>query len=170
MKFRKPIRAAEVLDKKNLDARECLLVILQPQLVLAKIRPWPLVGFVCEGKNYRDSGWGNFTAFYDWLRDSDSKVLGVRYWLESDMDFLAQYAKELPYVHVDPSRNLEIYFSERRAIDQLHSGDQDFLYDPIFRSEDGQYAIGFGMGWLNDAEILSLQNPGAQFVEAHRID
>jgi hypothetical protein len=161
-------REPVVLNKKNLDANECLLVMLQPQLTLAKIRPWPLAGFICEGRHYRDVGLGEWTAFYDWFRDPDSNILGVRYWMDSETEFLADYAKDLPYIQIDPSRNLEIYFSERRTISQLHSGDQEFLYDAIFRSDDGQCAIGFGIGWLNDAEILSLQNTGARWAEAQR--
>ena len=160
----------EALIGENAQARECLLVMLQPQLVLSKIRPWPLAGFMCEGKHYRDAGFGEWTEFYDWLRDSDSNVLGVRFWLSSETEFLADYAREMPYIQIDPSRYLEIYFSERRGVNQARSCDQDFLYDGIFRSDDGQYAIGFGMGGLNEADVCSLQTAKAKWAEAHRIE
>jgi hypothetical protein len=167
--LQKSIKDTDALSE-NAQARECLLVILQPQLVLAKIRPWPLAGFTCEGKQYRDAGFGEWTEFYDWLRDSDSNVLGVRYWLGSETEFLSDYARELPYIQIDPSRNLEIYFSERRGVNQARSADQDFLYDAIFRSDDGQYAIGFGIEGLNEADLIGLQNTGARWGEAHRTD
>lgn len=168
--FQKSIKEPEVLVDGNKQERVCLLVMLQPQLVLAELRPWPLAGFVCEGRRYQDAGFGEWTEFYDWLRDSDSNVLGVRYWLRSDTEFLAAYAKERPYIQIDPLRHLEIYFSERRGVNQSRSCDQDFLYDGIFRSDDGQYAIGFGMGGLNEADLLSLQNAGARWAEAHLLE
>ena len=168
--LQKPARKSEALIGESAQVRECLLVILQPQLALAKIRPWPLAGFICEGKHYRDAGFGEWTEFYDWLRDFESNLLGVRFWLSSETEFLADYAKELPYIQIDPSRYLEIYFSERREIDQSRSCDQDFLYDGIFHSDDGQYAIGFGMGGLNETDLVSLQNAGARWAEAHRTD
>jgi len=90
--------------------------------------------------------------------------------LSSETEFLADYAREMPYIQIDPSRYLEIYFSERRGVNQARSCDQDFLYDGIFRSDDGQYAIGFGMGGLNEADVCSLQTAKAKWAEAHRIE
>jgi len=168
--LRKSTREPEVPVSENTEQRRCLLVMLLPQLVLAEIRPWPLAGFVCEGKRYRDAGFGEWTEFYDWLRDSDSNVLGVRFWLSSETEFLSDYAEQPPYVQIDPSRYLEIYFSENREISQQRSSDQDFLYDGIFRSDDGQYAIGFGMGGLSETDIVSLHNAGARWAKAGRTD
>jgi hypothetical protein len=167
--LQKSTKQVEHIDE-NTQSRECLLVMLQPQIALARIRPWPLPGFVCEGQHYRDAGFGEWTEFYDWLRDSDSNVLGVRYWLSSETEFLAHQARELSYVHLDALRCIEIYFSERREVDQSLSSDQDFLYDAIFRSDDGQYAIGFGVGELNEAELSSLQSVGAKWTKADRRD
>ena len=168
--FQKSTKEPEAIPGENAQPRDCLLVMLQPQLVLAKIRPWPLAGFTCKGRRYRDAGFGEWTEFYDWLRNSDATVLGVRYWLSTETAFLADYAKDLPYIKIDPSRNLEIYFSERREINQSRSCDQDFLYDGIFRSDDGQYAIGFGMGGLTETDIIGLEKLGASWAEAQRID
>ena len=165
--FDKSVKQSETHRGEDIQARECLLVILQPQLVLAKIRPWPLSGFVCEGKHYKDAGFGEWTEFYDWLRDSDSRILGVRYWLGSETEFLADHARELSYIQVNPSRCIEIYFSERRVVNQSLSADQDFLYDAIFRSGDGEYAIGFAIGGLNENDLSSLQSLPTRWAEAH---
>jgi hypothetical protein len=162
------IKKSEVFIGENAEARECLLVILQPELVLAKIRPWPLFGFVCEGRYYRDSELGEWTGFYDWLRDADSNVLGVRYWLSSETEFLAGYAKDLPYVQIVPSQAVEIYFSGQRTINQSLSCDQDFLYDGIFRSDDGTYAIGFGTGRPGEINFAGLKDSGAIWKEVER--
>ena len=49
---------------------------------------WPLTGFVIGSKQYRDANFGQWTGFYDWLRDSKEQVLGVRYWPFEDTEFL----------------------------------------------------------------------------------
>src|SRR5262249_17416335 len=106
--------------KPNSEAiakRPCLLVILRPQLTLAGGLTWPLKEFVVGNKQYHDLGLGEWTAFYDWLRDSEGKLLGVRYWLEKDTEFLSDHSKQLGYVQNTPSRHIEIYFSDRRTVD-----------------------------------------------------
>ncbi len=145
--------------------RPCLLVILRSQLTLAKDLRWPLKGFAVGDKRYHDAGFGAWTAFYDWLRDSEGKLLGVRYWLEQDTEFLVDYTKPLGYVQAVPARHIEIYFSERRAVDPKLSCDQAFLYDAIFRSDDGEYAIGFGVEELSDDNLRSLQDARAEWVD-----
>ena len=159
----------EAKPGKSPLGRQCLLVVLLPQLALAKNLQWPLQGFVLDSRSYRDEGFGDWTEFYDWLRDPDGNVLGVRYWLRTDTEFLVDYAKGLGYVLPDPSRYIEIYFSERRGLDPQLSGDQDFLYDAVFRSDDGAYAIGFGMGGLSQSDMRSLQNFGSAWSEAENL-
>lgn len=153
-------------EETPVTERTCLLVILRPQLVLAKNLKWPLKGFICEGTLYRDAGLGDWTEFYDWLRDSDGNMLGVRYWLRSDTEFLVEYAKGRDYIQTDPPRQIEIYFSERRGANAKLSCDQDFLYDAVFRSESGDYAIAFGMGGLSESDLDRLESAEATWVEA----
>ena len=59
------------------EQRSCLIVIIGEQVKLAKGGPWPIVSFVSNGKRYRDCGFGEFTEFYDWLRNSQDEVLGA---------------------------------------------------------------------------------------------
>jgi hypothetical protein len=147
--------------------RQCLLVLLRPQLALAKNLQWPLKGFVSDGKRYSDLGLGDWTEFYDWLRDSDGNVLGVRYWLRVDTEFLINYAKGMDYVQADSLRHIEIYFSERRRTNPQLSCDQDFLYDAVFCSDDGEYAIAFGTGGMSESDLRSLGNLEAVWVDVN---
>ena len=149
--------------------RKCLLVVLGPQLHLAKNLQWPLKGFLSESTHFRDSGLGDWTEFYDWLRDSAGNILGVRYWLRSDTEFLIEYAKGKEYIQSESPRQIEIYFSERRGADAELSCDQDFLYDAIFRSDNGDYAIAFGMGGLSESDLRSLESVEAIWTEARAV-
>ena len=153
------------------EERSCLIVILGEQVRLAKGGAGPIQSFDSNGKCYRDCGFGEFTEFYDWLRNSRDEVLGVRYYLCSDTDFLFGYAQEIGYalcVDRGTFRYIEIYFSHQRDVDPLRSGDQDFLYDPVFRSDDGEIAIAFEMGSLSEPELLTLERFKATWTEVNR--
>ncbi len=148
----------------------CLLVILRPRLTLAKDVRWPLKGFAVGNKLYHDAAFGNWTGFYDWLRDAQGNLLGVRYTPFDETEFLTEQMKGLAYVKSDPPRHLEIYFSNRREFDATLSCDQEFLYDAVFRSDDGEYAIGFGMEELNESNLRGLETRGAEWAVARPLE
>src|ERR1700719_2322678 len=78
--------------------RPCLLVILHSRLTLARDLRWPLKGFVVDNKKYLDAAFGNWTGFYDWIRDMDGNLLGVRYAPFEDTEFLIEHTTRLSYV------------------------------------------------------------------------
>jgi len=131
---------------------------------------WPLPGFVIGSKQYRDANFGQWTGFYDWLRDSKEQVLGVRYWPFEDTEFLIDFAKGLAYVSTDLSRYIEIYFSGQRNAEPNLSSDQDFSYDAIFRSDEGEYAIGFGAEALSEADVLSFGGREVEWAVARPLE
>lgn len=149
------------------EQRSCVIVILGDQL--AKGGAWPITRLVSNGKCYRDCGFGEFTEFYDWLRDSDDELLGVRYNLCEDTEFLFDYAQRRDYMLSKEAghwKYLEIYFSEKWDVDPLRSSDQGFVYDPVFRSDDNEIAIAFDMGWLGKSERQSLERRTSIWAEA----
>jgi hypothetical protein len=157
-------------SRKNTEANPCLLVLLRPTLALAKDIRWPVKDFVVGDRRYRDANFGEWTGFYDWLRDVEGNVLGVRYTPLEQTEFLTQELKGLAYVKVDPPRHVEIYFSEHRAVDPKLSCDQAFLYDAIFRSDDGEYAIGFGMEELSESNLRSPEKARAEWTVARPLE
>jgi hypothetical protein len=156
--------------KPHSAVRPCLLVILRSKLILAKDLKWPLNSFAIGDRSFHDAGFGEWTAFYDWLRDSEGKLLGVRYWLEKDTEFLIDHCRGLSYVQTTPSRHIEIFFSDGRAVDPKLSCDQAFLYDAIFYSDDGEYAIGFGIEDLSAQDLQALQNGEVEWADARRLE
>ena len=150
------------------EERDCLIVILGKQAKLARGGAWPIASFVCEGKCYRDTGVGDFTEFYDWLRNSSGEVLGVRYYLCADTEFLMGYAQEKDYMlskDCGTFKYVEVYFSGQRDADPLLSCDQGFVYDPVFRSDE-EIAIAFDTGWLSDSELQMLERHTSIWNEA----
>jgi len=121
-----------------------LFLLLRSRLGL-HYHPGPLSKlFVFEGIRYFDQGYGSFLGFYDWLRNSEHRVLGVRYFPFEEFEFLFEITKQLDYVDLDPAgRWLDIYFSSDRKVLESISDDQDFGGNTILRSEDGHYALSF---------------------------
>jgi hypothetical protein len=161
------------MDKQSISSRrqksnggECLLVIFRPTLALAKNIRWPLKGFTIVDKQYSEINMGDWTGFYDWLRDSESNLLGIRYSPFKDCEFLIEHARELSYVTPDFPRNMEVYFFKQRSVEPQLSHDQDFAYDAIFRSQDGEYAMAFGIDELSESDLRRLNKAEAEWVVA----
>ena len=83
---------------------------------------------------------------------------------------MVDYTKRMEYVQSVRSRHIEISLSERRAVDARLSCDQAFLYDAIFRSDDGEYAIGFGMEELSESNLRSLEKAGTEWAVARPLE
>ena len=157
-------------QKEGKTGRPCLLVILRPQLTLAKDVQWPIKGFALENKRYGDTGVGEWTGIYDWLRDAGGNLLGVRYTPADEMKIPAEVLKGLPYIKLVPPCHLEIYFSDRQIVEPTLPCDQAFMYDAVFRSEDGEYAIGFDMEELDESNLRSLENAPVDWAIARSLE
>lgn len=138
------------------QSKRSLSVVLRPRLTLALIEGHPGDQLMLDEVTYRDTGYGDWTGFYDWLRDSNDRVLGLRYWPD-DTTFLLDVVRGFPYVVV-PQNNfyMEIYFSTNRDVDLEKSGDQDFLYDKVFASDTGEYLICFDTSLLSDSQVKEI--------------
>jgi hypothetical protein len=151
------------------EVRGCLIVILGESPRLATGSSWPITSFTSDGKCYRDCGFGEFTEFYDWLRNSRDEVIGVRFNLCADTEFLSDYAEKRNYMlskDLGRFKFIEIYFSETWDVDLFRSCDQGFVYDPVFRSDDGEVAIAFDTGWLSESELRGLEARESLWTEA----
>ena len=143
----------------NIDQR-CLIVALGGALTLADNVSWPIERFRLSGVTYRDQGLGNWTGFYDWLRRADGEIVGVRYCPLADNIELFEAARMWPYARIE-HRCLEIYFSGVEQIDDARSCDQEFLYDPLFRSDSGTWALAFDTTALTQSELGRLRQRSA---------
>lgn len=133
---------------------ECLVVVLQPTLVFATLGACPKDGFYFRGKRYHDRGYGSFTGFYDWIRDSAQKIIGLRYWpFEETVFILEKLAHWSRAVRAQDESYLEIYFASGQNVDWQHSDDQDFGSNQFFSTDDDEWAISFAIKRLDDREV-----------------
>jgi hypothetical protein len=152
----------EIADEAS--PRDCLIVLLRPKVALAFTSGWPIESFRVDDMTYRDSGLGDWTGFYDWLRNPAEQVVGVRYWPADPHEALFAAARRLCYSHIEPAGALELRFSEAESINPQSSNDQEFLYDAVFRSTAGEWAIAFDTAALERSDLEHIRGCGADWL------
>lgn len=117
--------------------------------------------------------YSSFATFYDWLRDRAGRVIGVRFWLDSDkwlkdgeLD-MRHYLKRLHYVATtNHDHALEVYFSTDYRVAEGISGDQAFYTNSVLASEQGEWAITLRVTDFDMVEMAGVQAADADWISA----
>lgn len=126
--------------------KACILVCLYDKPAILRIDRIGMEVTIENDRFHRIEG-DDFHGFYDWLRTPNGKIMGVRYFLFDDYEYIADKIKGLSYVCVDEStsggRNILIFFGNDHNFDEELSCDQLFAGDYVFKSERGFFAFSF---------------------------
>jgi hypothetical protein len=141
----------------------CVIVFFRPRLTMGEMTAWPKDRLFAFGEPYSSVG-GEWTGFYDWIRNAAGVLLGVRYWPFESTEFVISRAAQLGYVQTSERRYVEIFFSNERCISKELSKDQEFLYDPVFVSPSGECALAFSTEGLSEADYRSISAAEAEWV------
>jgi hypothetical protein len=96
------------------------------------------------GQSYFDSGIGDWIGFFDWLRESSGRIIGVRQWVDEPSKVL--YSGQFFGVELDEKKRvLCAYFGSSREVDEVASCDQDFGNNRLLVAGDS-IALTFGTG------------------------
>jgi hypothetical protein len=144
-------------------ATPCIVVFLMPQMRLALTSNWPVTSIALNGQTYKPVG-PAWSGFYDWLRDSSSRLLGVRYHPCEQTAFVLKQAAGLNYAQLGSHGDVSLFFSNQRSFDPKRSADQDFLYDQVFVANDGSAAISFAKD-LTPEELGYLKSTAAHWPD-----
>ena len=111
--------------------RQFLLVVVTPHLALAFVENLPDGKLTVNGIDYVDLGLGDWTGFYDWLREKSGQVCGVRYTPFPEFNHLLdRFPSDCSYLAF-PSRGsksyVEIFFTSSRDYEAEKSDDQEQL-------------------------------------------
>jgi len=106
-------------------------------------------------KDFESSKYDGFIGFFDWLRKSESEIIGIRLcYFEHHM--YNNLLHELPYINITyEGKWIEILF-ENETYDYDLSGDQDFTNNYVYESATGEYLFTFGLDHLTERELSSL--------------
>lgn len=123
-----------------------ILLVLKKQLDIVLLEDISSEILVNE-QVFKQKDYGDFNGFYDWLRNHDNKIVGLRYFLFEDYQFIIDSFRYLDYVETELTKQnnsiLNIYFSEKRTFIDEISNDQLFIDNYIYKSELNEYAITF---------------------------
>lgn len=96
-------------------------------------------------------------GFYDFLRNREAAVIGLRFSFFSKQKVLKD-AAHLDYIYVDEKRRyIEIYLQGYRGSAVQEPGEQAFGDDAIWRSNLGTYALQVGTCELTGVELEALK-------------
>ena len=143
----------------SLVQRECLVLILGETLTILIQQTWPVSLLRHAGREYADTGHGEVTGFYDWLRNANGDLLGVRYTPFESTEFVLEALAAKEYVRVVPRKFIEIYFGGAKHPDERRSNDQAFLYAALLSGGDETLALALGTEELTSADLNRL--PGS---------
>lgn len=112
-----------------------------------------------------EQSYGDWTGFYDWLRNPAGQVVGVRYCPFDETRFLIEDLRNFEYIDV-PAGGLclEIHFWRGEHVDRRKSDDQDFGLNKIFRaSSTSGWLISFDTTALSISELAGLRASPAKW-------
>jgi hypothetical protein len=139
----------------------CLVVTLESRPRLAFVDDCPREKITVGGRVYRSADTGEWTGFYDWLRNRAGQVIGVRYWPFEDtlpLDELRQRLAPSADVAIAPDdSHLDVYFSSDHEVDTERSADQAFGGNRIFATDQGDLAISFDLTALQQSELALIR-------------
>jgi hypothetical protein len=115
---------------------------------------------------FTDMGYGDFIGFYDWLRNPDDLIIGVRlHVLGEELEDLKNTLIQRKYIQISEATNgIDIFFSEDKSVLLERSADQEFDFAAAYQSENGTLALLFGI-----AENVKLQLLKNSEISVHAI-
>lgn len=111
-----------------------------------------------NGHNFRRESDFDAHAYYDWLRNRNGEILGLRLDLVEESQYIIEQIEHLDYVETENKKTyfriVYLYFGTDRHFEPTLSADQAFWDCFLYFSENGQIALTF---LLPAADIGSLR-------------
>jgi hypothetical protein len=109
-----------------------------------------------DGAVFSDVGYGDWMGFYDWLRTSSGKLVGIRTRLDAPgAEDLRQRIARNDAVDLDDGE-IRVWFSSEQSFSEEKSDDQELGTHRVLTSHDGLLALTFNVESLSDEEFSAL--------------
>jgi hypothetical protein len=100
-----------------------------------------------NGMTFRRESDYDANAFYDWLRNRNGKIVGLKLDLEEESQYLIERIEEFDYVKTENKRTyyrfVYLFFGKDRKFDRKLSGDQAFWNCFLYFSEGKIFGMTF---------------------------
>lgn len=107
---------------------------------------------IIDEEIYVESKFGEFNGHYDWLFNPSGKIIGIRYFIFEELNFLTLQLKDFSYCELDDDL-VTIYFSSDKEIDEENSIDQDFCGDRLFYSYNNELMMSFHIAGISKKSL-----------------
>jgi len=105
---------------------------------------------------FEEVGAGDTNGFYDFLRQPNGNIVGVRFAPFVELSQICDLAIPGPGLRINgvsPTASLELFWGDATEYDHASSADQFFDENYIFKSSSGMFAVTFGFAHLSENEI-----------------
>lgn len=111
--------------------------------------------------DFDEIGSDEFSGFYDWLRNNNGDILGIRIWMTQANIIIAPIMLGKPYVFIEKEAAWSIFFDKRYSIADVNaylSVDQDFFSIDFYKNKlREELLIVVDCAGLNDAEKQAMR-------------
>lgn len=110
---------------------------------------------MADDSQFTDTGYGDWTGFYDWLR-RDGIIVGIRYWPFEQSQFLLEAVPSAVDLTIDSVGAILIFLGPVSSFDEETSCDQAFEECRLLQGDAG-YALVIGFSDLPAEEAAMLK-------------
>jgi hypothetical protein len=143
-----------------------ILFVLKPRLTLSLMKSKLEQTIQLGDIIYHDITHGESNGFYDWLRNFNGEIVGLRYSPHLEKNFLLQLVTGFSYIEVAPGDCFMIFFGVERTYDPSKSADQDFGGDIFYSSSNDNCLFSVGTKSLDERDIITILNADAEIVSS----
>lgn len=129
-----------------------LILFFEDHLSLGLVAGESPDSFTARGVEYRETGHGDLTAFYDRLEDRAGKLVGIRLYAVRGTEQFLRAVPLTAYVNRDSDEPImDVYFSSGASDEVASTGEQAFG-GKWFRAAGGRLALSLDFAYLASGE------------------
>ena len=143
------------------ESHGCLLVAWADGVHLYLLDEYPTDGIVAGGSLLKPYKPGKNLYLYDWLRQQDGQVCGVRFATGTVAAPLARWLANQRGVRVLEDEVFEVVFPGFSS-ESTYSDEEQFVADDVLESADGSFALALELLGVEEETVRRLGAKGLQ--------
>jgi hypothetical protein len=141
------------------ESHGCLLVVWEDGVHLYLLDEYPRDGIVAGGSLLKPFRPGKHLYLYDWLRQPDGQVCGVRFATGTAAAPVAEWLASRPGVRVLGDQVFEIFFPGLSA-ESCYTDEEQFVAEDVLESAGGSFALALELLGLEEDVVRRLGAKG----------
>ena len=145
--------------------QETLIFFLREDLTMALVKADPGDRFNVDQLQFITLVDTDLTAFFDRVLDDSGRLVAIQLMPLAADELVAEAVSRLPYGSLRPgAKSMRIILHEHPPEHSSRSDDQAFG-GRIYRADNGELAISIHTEWLSEADMQSIRETAANWIE-----